>query len=110
MIRSTTSKRRASWLKTFPANLYPIQTNARERTNVLQTSGANTVRDRVCSQWVIILRSWPVSQIESLIPLSDEQRAELHDLTAAIYRATAGLVSACPAEDNLTALGRLDAK
>ena len=72
--------------------------------------GSNTGRDPVCRQWVIILRSWPVSQVESLISLSDEQRADLHDLTAAIYRATAGLVSACPAEDNLTALGRLDAK
>ena len=31
-------------------------------------------------------------------------------ITAAIYRATAGLVGACPAEDSFTALGRLDAK
>ena len=83
----------------------------RSRANQRATDGgANTVRDPVCSQWVTILRSWPVSQIESLIPLSDEQRAKLHDLTAAIYRATAGLVGACPAEGNLTALGRLDAK
>ena len=73
-------------------------------------SGSNTVRDPVCSQWVTILRSWPVSPVESLILLSDEQHADLYDLTAAIYRATAGLVSACPAEGNLTALGRLDAK
>jgi hypothetical protein len=32
------------------------------------------------------------------------------NLADIIYRATAGLVSAFPAEDNLTALGRLDAK
>jgi autotransporter passenger strand-loop-strand repeat protein len=36
--------------------------------------------------------------------------AAMYDLTAAIYRATAGLVGACPAEDSFTALGRLDAK
>jgi hypothetical protein len=47
---------------------------------------------------------------ESGISLSDEQRATLYDLTAAIYRATTGLVGACPAEDRFTALGRLDAK
>src|SRR4029077_7197126 len=57
-----------------------------------------------------ILRSWPVRQVERAISLSDEQHADLHDLTAAIYRATGGLVGACPAEDNFTALGRLDAK
>ena len=71
--------------------------------------GSNAVQDPVCRQWVTILRSWPVSQIESVISLSDEQHADLHDLTAAIYRATAGLVGACPAEDSFTALGRLDA-
>ena len=45
-----------------------------------------------------------------MISLSDEQHADLHDLTAAVYRATGGLVGACPAEDSLTTLGRLDAK
>ena len=34
----------------------------------------------------------------------------MYDLTAAIYRATSGLVGACPADDHFTALGRLDAK
>jgi hypothetical protein len=72
--------------------------------------GSNTAWDPVCHQWVTILRSWPVSQIESVISLSDEQHADLHDLTAAVYRATGGLVGACPAEDSLTTLGRLDAK
>ena len=67
-------------------------------------------QDPVCRQWVAILRSWPVRQVESGISLSDEQLRYLHDLTAAIYRATSGLVGACPAEDRFTALGRLDAK
>jgi hypothetical protein len=70
----------------------------------------DAARDPVCRQWVAILRSWPVRQIERAISLSDEQHANLHDLTAAIYRATAGLVGECPAEDSFTALGRLDAK
>ena len=72
--------------------------------------GSNALPDPVCRQWVTILRSWPVSQIESVISLSDERHADLHDLTAAVYRATAGLVGACPPEDSLTALGRLNAK
>ena len=35
---------------------------------------------------------------------------DLHDLTAAFYRAAGSLTGACPAEDRFTALGRLDAK
>jgi len=67
-------------------------------------------RDPVCHQWVAILRSWPVRQVESALSLSDEQHANLYDLTAAIYRAAGSLVSACPAKDRFTALGRLDVK
>jgi hypothetical protein len=48
--------------------------------------------------------------VESAISLSDEQHADLHDLTAAFYRAAGSLTGACPAEDRFTALGRLDAK
>jgi hypothetical protein len=83
----------------------------RETANGRVTDGgSDALQDPVCRQWVTILRSWPVNQIESVISLSDEQRAVLHDLTAAIYRATGGLVGACPAEDRFTALGRLDAR
>ena len=72
--------------------------------------GFDAARDPVCRQWVAILRSWPVRQVESAISLSDEQHADLHDLTAAFYRAAGSLTGACPAEDRFTALGRLDAK
>ena len=72
--------------------------------------GFDAARDPVCRQWIAILRSWPVRQVESAISLSDEQHADLHDLTAAFYRAAGSLTGACPAEDRFTALGRLDAK
>jgi len=72
--------------------------------------GFDAARDPVCRQWIAILRSWPVTQVESAISLSDEQHADLHDLTAAFYRAAGSLTGACPAEDRFTALGRLDAK
>ena len=71
---------------------------------------ADAERDPVCHQWVVILRSWPIGQVERAISLSDEQHANLHDLTAAIYRAAGSLAGACAAKDRLTALGCLDAK
>jgi hypothetical protein len=40
--------------------------------------GSDAARDPVCRQWVAILRSWPVRQVESAISLSDEQHADLH--------------------------------
>jgi hypothetical protein len=82
----------------------------RETANGRARKGSDPAQDPVCRQWVEILRSWPVRQVESGISLSDQQRAILYELTAAIYRATSGLVGACPAEDRFTALGRLDAK
>ena len=71
---------------------------------------ADAERDPVCHQWVVMLRSWPVTQVERAISLSDEQHANLYDLTAVIYRAAGSLGCACAAKDRLTALGRLDAK
>ena len=71
---------------------------------------ADAERDPVCHQWVVMLRSWPVTQVERAISLSDEQHANLYDLTAVIYRAAGSLGGACAAKDRLTTLGRLDAK
>jgi len=82
----------------------------RETANGRAPNGSDPAQDPVCRQWVAILRSWPVRQVESGISLSDEQHAILYDLTAAVYRATSGLVEVCPAEDHFTALGRLDAR
>jgi hypothetical protein len=84
--------------------------NGHETANGQVPNGSDPAQDPVCNRWIAILRSWPVRQVESGISLSDEQRASLYDLTAAIYRATSGLVDACPAEDHFTALGRLDAR
>jgi hypothetical protein len=64
----------------------------------------------ICAQWGAILRTWPVRQIESEMQLSDLQHATLYELTAAIYRSAGDLAEACPAENRVTPLGRLDAK
>jgi LTXXQ motif family protein len=82
----------------------------RETVNGRAPDGSDPAQDPVCNRWIAIRRSWPVRQVESGISLSDDQRATLYDLTAAIYRATSGLVEVCPAGDHFTALGRLDAR
>jgi hypothetical protein len=58
----------------------------------------------------VIVPLRPVAQVERAISLSDDQHANLYDLSAAIYRAAGSLATACPAEDRFTALGRLDAR
>jgi len=63
-----------------------------------------------CQQWVAALRSWPVKQIEDKASLSDEQRAALYELTAAIYRAAGKLNAVCDADDHITPPGRLDGR
>jgi len=65
---------------------------------------ADEERDPVCHQWVVILRSWPVTQVERAISLSDDQHANLYDLTAVIYRAASSLAGACAGKDRLTPL------
>jgi hypothetical protein len=70
----------------------------------------NADQEPVCRQWASILRSWPTRQIEAGTSLSDEQHADLYEVTAAFYHAAAGLVSSCPVETPLTPLGRLDAE
>ena len=63
-----------------------------------------------CQQWVAALRSWPVKQIEDKASLSDEQHANLYELTAAIYRAAGKLNAVCDADDHITPPGRLDGR
>jgi hypothetical protein len=70
-------------------------------------SGADAEAKSICAQWVANLRTWPVRQIDAGMQLSDAQRAALYELSAAIYR-LAG--QACPADNPVTALGRLDAR
>jgi hypothetical protein len=66
--------------------------------------------DVICGQWAGALRDWPVRQIETGIRLDDLQRAALYELTAAVYRAAAGLTESCPTEVSFTPLGQIDAK
>jgi hypothetical protein len=78
------------------------------RQNIDKRSGSKP--GSFCQQWVIDLRSWPVRQIEDGASLSDEQRAALYDLTAAIYRAAGRLGASCNADDRFTPPGRLEAR
>ena len=87
-----------------------LSKSERGERGTANANGSDPAPDPVCNRWIAILRSWPVRQVESGIALSDEQRAILYEITAAIYRATSGLIGACPAEDRFTALGLLDAK
>lgn len=72
--------------------------------------GSDAEAKPICTQWVAILRSWPVKQIDAGIQLSDAQRAALYEMSAAIYRSAGHLVEACPTDNPVTALGRLDAR
>ena len=78
------------------------------RQNIDRRGGSN--QGSFCQQWVIDLRSWPVRQIEDGASLSDEQRATLYELTAAIYRAAGRLGASCNADDRFTPPGRLEAR
>ena len=71
---------------------------------------ANRRGDSSCQQWVAYLKSWPIRQIEDRASLSDDQRATLYELTAAIYRAAGKLKTMCSGDDRFTPLGRLDAR
>jgi len=76
--------------------------------NIDKRSGSK--QGSLCQQWVIDLRSWPVRQIEDRASLSDEQRATLYELAAAIYRAAGRLGASCNADDRFTPPGRLEAR
>ena len=96
-----------------PSHKPPSKTARRERRMTrggVSDDRTDAERDPICHQWVVILRSWPVTQVERAISLSDEQHANLYDLTAVIYRAAGSLAGACAGKDRLTALGRLDTK
>jgi hypothetical protein len=67
-------------------------------------------RKSMCVQWTDSLRSWPVREIDSATALSDFQRASLYALAAAIYRSAGDLAQACPAQNRLTPVSRLEAR
>jgi hypothetical protein len=71
---------------------------------------ANRHGDPYCQQWVLYLKSWPIRQIDDRASLSDDQRATLYELSAAIYRAAGKLKTTCDADDRFTPPGRLEAR
>jgi len=73
-------------------------------------AAANAEARSMCVQWAASLRSWPVREIDSAPALSDFQRADLYALAAAIYRSAGDVAQACPAENRLTPVGRLEAR
>jgi len=73
-------------------------------------AAANAEARSMCLQWAGGLRSWPVREIDSAPALSDFQRANLYALAAAIYRSAGDVAQACPAENRLTPVGRLEAR
>jgi hypothetical protein len=71
---------------------------------------ANRHGGSYCQQWVLYLKSWPIRQIDDRASLSDDQRATLYEVTAAIYRAAGKLRAKCDADDRFTPPGRLEAR
>lgn len=63
-----------------------------------------------CRQWPAMLKNWPFSRIESDLSLSDDQRAALYTLKAAIYHAAGDVAAACHDDNALTPVARLDAE
>ena len=63
-----------------------------------------------CEQWTSYLKRWPIRQIDDRASLSDDQRATLYELTAAIYREAGKLTTKCNADDRFTPSGRLEAR
>jgi hypothetical protein len=82
---------------------------SRQSQDVAQRRGSSD-GDLYCQQWVTYLKRLPIRQIEDRGHLSDEQRANLYDLTAAIYREAGRLGTVCHADDRFTPPGRLEAR
>ena len=86
-----------------------VASRSRQSHDVAQRRG-NSDGDLYCQQWVTYLKRWPIRQIEDRGHLSDEQRANLYDLTAAIYREAGRLGTGCHVDDRFTPPGRLEAR
>ena len=86
-----------------------VASRSHQSHDVAQRRG-NSDGDLYCQQWVTYLKRWPIRQIEDRGHLSDEQRANLYDLTAAIYREAGRLGTGCHVDDRFTPPGRLEAR
>jgi len=89
--------------------------NSEESSHALQSQDAQrrggSDGDSYCQQWITYLKKWPIRQIEDRGHLSDDQRANLYDLTAAIFREAARVGTTCNAENRrFTPPGRLEAR
>jgi LTXXQ motif family protein len=62
-----------------------------------------------CEDFAVVLRNWPVREIERDVRLSSPQRVAFYELVTASLKAADTLGSACPAESALTPVGRMDA-
>jgi hypothetical protein len=80
---------------------------SRQSQEVVQRRGSSD-GDLYCQQWVTNLKKWPTRQIEDRGRLSDDQRANLYDLTAALYREAGRLGKVCHVDDRFTPPGRLE--
>ena len=85
------------------------RSDEKPRSHSSQDAG-NRHSDLYCQKWVLYLKSWPIRQIDDRASLSDDQRATLYELTAAIYRAAGKLTTKCDADDRFTPSGRLEAR
>jgi LTXXQ motif family protein len=85
------------------------KSRSRQSQDVAQRRGSSD-GDFYCQEWVTYLKGWPIRQIEDRGHLSDDQRANLYDLTAAIYRAAGKVGTACHADDRFTPPARLEAR
>ena len=89
----------------------PLRHRKSTRVNsAVAKEGTDAEQKSICLQWAGSLRSWPVRQIESATAMSDFQRASFHELAAAIYRSAGDLAQACPTQNGLTPVSRLEAK
>jgi len=82
---------------------------SRQNQNTTQRR-AGSDGDMYCEQWITYLKKLPIRQIEDRGHLSDDQRANLYDLAAAIFREAGRLGSVCHADNRLTPPGRLQAR
>ena len=82
---------------------------SRQSQDVTQRRGGSD-GDLYCQQWIMYLKRLPIRQIEDRGHLSDDQRANLYDLAAAIFREAGRLGTVCHADDRFTPPGRLEAR
>jgi hypothetical protein len=109
--RSLDDEQKAQLLVMALSNSQLSQSNAkRPRRQTATDAAANAEQKSMCVQWAGSMRNWPVREIDSAPALSDFQRASLYALASGIYRSAGDLAQACPTENRLTPVSRLEAR